>query len=65
MDDSGVVIVDLGPYQPADMDAIRRLQKGARAPIIVLSGRVSGTGPGGQGALPRPGRTGPNRGHGD
>jgi DNA-binding winged helix-turn-helix (wHTH) protein len=27
-------------------DAIRRLQKGARAPIIVLSGRVSGTGRG-------------------
>jgi two-component system KDP operon response regulator KdpE len=46
MDDSGVVIVDLGPYQPADMNAIRRLQKGARAPIIVLSGRVSGTGRG-------------------
>ena len=46
MDDSGVVIVDLGPYQPADMGAIRRLQKGTRAPIIVLSGRVSGTGRG-------------------
>jgi two-component system, OmpR family, KDP operon response regulator KdpE len=46
MDDPGVVIVDLGPYQPAGSDAVRRLQKGARAPIIVLSGQVSGTGRG-------------------
>jgi hypothetical protein len=44
MDDPGVVIVDLGPYQRADSDAVRRLQKGARAPIIVLSGQVSGAG---------------------
>jgi DNA-binding response OmpR family regulator len=52
MDDSGVVIVDLGPYRPAGMDAIRRLHKGARAPIIVLSGQVSGTGRGAKARCP-------------
>ena len=52
MDDPGVVIVDLGPYQPADSDAVRRLQKGARAPIIVLSGQVSGIGRGAKARCP-------------
>lgn len=52
MDDSGVVIVDLGPYQPAGSDTVRRLQKGARAPIIVLSGQVSGTGRGAKARCP-------------
>jgi hypothetical protein len=52
MDDPGVVIVDLGPYQPADSDAVGRLQKGARAPIIVLSGQVSGIGRGAKARCP-------------
>jgi DNA-binding winged helix-turn-helix (wHTH) protein len=52
MDDSGVVIVDLGPYHPVGSAAIRRLQKGARAPIIVLSGQVSGAGRGARARCP-------------
>jgi two-component system KDP operon response regulator KdpE len=52
MDDSGVVIVDLGAGQPAGSVAVRRLQKGARAPITVLSGQVSGTGRGAKARCP-------------
>jgi len=40
MDDSGVMVVDLGPV--GDMEVIRRLRAWTQAPIIVLSGQASG-----------------------
>ena len=55
MDDSGVIIVDLGPHPLDDPEAVRRLRKWTRAPIIVLSSQ-------GRGARVRcPGQGGPVR----
>jgi two-component system KDP operon response regulator KdpE len=57
MDDSGVMIVDLGPL--SDMEVIRRLRTWTQAPVIVLSGPASGLRRGGRARCP--GQAGPVR----